>query len=181
MTRHPRRAAGMCVLALLAVLGAGCSAGAIGGTDTDPGMSPAVRAPSTPLPMDGRSAYSYPGGMQVIVGVPRRYTVPLYAGGYVPGNPAVTFTVVLVNTSAYAVDVSQTVVTAGFGPEGVQAEPIYAVGVGEFPASGTLAAGRRTTVTMAFSAAVSDLSVIDVSVQLQPGALPAAVFTGAVR
>ncbi len=181
MTRHPRRAAGMCVLALLAVLGAGCSAGAIGGTDTDPGMSPAVRAPSTPLPMDGRSAYSYPGGMQVIVGVPRRYTVPLYAGGYVPGNPAVTFTVVLVNTSAYAVDVSQTVVTAGFGPDGVQAEPIYAEGVGEFPASGTLSAGRRTTVTMAFSAAVSDLSVIDVSVQLQPGALPAAVFTGRLR
>jgi hypothetical protein len=143
-----------------------------------PGPSPSRADEDAALPMDNRTARTYPDGLAVRLGKPTRFTPSAWAAGHTPGNSAFTFTVTLINNGSQPVDVTLCTVDVKVGRDGVHAEQVVDQGKADF-VRGTIAPGRSGTFKVGFSAASKDLTVIDVTVTptVSHGA---ALFTGKV-
>ncbi|OZV74780.1 hypothetical protein CA850_29835 [Micromonospora echinospora] len=127
----------------------------------------------------GAEAVTLDGGVVVTVGKPTKFTPSGTSAGHQRGNSAAVFSITIENKGTEPLDLTLANVTASFGAEGTQAEPVFdsEKGItGGF--TSTIATGQKRTAKYAFSAPTKDTSVIAVTVE--PNALgdSVALFEG---
>lgn len=157
-------------IAVLVVIG--CGAGGNDkdtGTVTDKGGSTttttATDAPKAQVAKMGTGKVTLKSGLVITVSAPKKFAPSAYAAGHTAGNSAVQFAVTFENKTGEVFDTSAVMIQAAFGKEGVSAEQVYDSGKNISIVEGSIAAGKKKTFTVAFSAPTKDLSGIDVSVE----------------
>lgn len=138
--------------------------------------SPAVSAPAAPFVKGTKAAYA--DGISVQI---RQITQGVTTGsgpGVLAGRPKTTFVIVFTNNSRKPVDMNRVVVTVIYGPNHLQAAPVYDDSVNDF--SGTVAPGRSTNATYSFTIPAASLNQVVMRVDFD-GLHAAATFTGKVQ
>ena len=137
--------------------------------------TPSVTASSAPFSR-GRKV-SYPDGIALEITSITQGNVEGRGPGVISG-PKTTFSIVFTNDSHRSIDMNQVVVTVTYGPNHLQARPVYD-DTGEFDFAGLVPPGASRNATYAFSIPTDQLSRVVMDVDFD-GLHTSAVFAGKV-